>query len=94
MLPEETQRYIFRILAFKYLLGSSDSLGFNLQREERYSPIKTKALTVRGNIPDLASYARDNGSDFKMLKWLNPWLRARSLTAKRGKTYTIVLPAE
>ena len=40
--PEETQRYIFRVLAFKYLLTNADSLGFKLPVTERYDPLKNK----------------------------------------------------
>lgn len=94
VLPDETQRYIFRILAFKHLLTGSDSLGFALPQVDRYASIKTRTLTVNSSIPDLASYARKNGSNYKMLKWHNPWLRARSLKAKPGKIYAIILPAD
>lgn len=94
VLPEETQRYIFRILTFKHLLGNADSLGFKLPPGAAYEPIKTRKILVTQSIPNLATYARNNGSNYKILKWLNPWLRGRSLTAKAGKTYEIVLPAE
>ena len=90
LLPEETQRYIFRILAFKYLLSNADSLGFSLPAEERYSPVKTRSILVN-SIPDLASFARKNGTDYKMLKWLNPWLRGKSLVGRRGKQYEVLV---
>jgi hypothetical protein len=94
ILPEETQRYVFRILAFKYLLSKSDSLGFTLSNAELYTPVKTRSVFVRNNIPDLAAFARSNGTTYKMLKWLNPWLRARALTVKPGKSYEVIFPAE
>jgi hypothetical protein len=93
ILPDETQRYIFRILAFKYLLGQSASLGFKLSEQELYKPLKTRTVLVKTNIHDLAAFARTNGSSYKMLKWLNPWLRARSLSVRPGKTYEIIFPA-
>jgi membrane-bound lytic murein transglycosylase D len=94
ILPEETQRYVFRILAFKYLVGKSDSLGFTLSNAELYTPVKTRSVFVRNSIPDLAAFARNNGSTYKMLKWLNPWMRARTLTVKPGKSYEVIFPAE
>ncbi len=94
ILPDETQRYIFRILAFKQILSNADSLGFKLPASAQYTPLKTRSITVTRSIPNLIEFARNNGSDFKVLKWLNPWLRGRSLTISYGKTYTIVLPAE
>ena len=93
ILPEETQRYIFRILAFKQILSNADSLGFKVPESGHYAALKTREITVTGSIPNLIEFARSNGSDFKVLKWLNPWLRGRSLTVRPGKTYTIVLPA-
>ncbi|MEO6255122.1 MAG: transglycosylase SLT domain-containing protein [Ferruginibacter sp.] len=92
VLPDETQRYIFRILAFKHLLGNADSLGFKLPAGSAYEPIKTRIVVVTKTIPNLSTFANSNGSNYKILKWLNPWLRGRSLTVKPGKTYEIVLP--
>jgi membrane-bound lytic murein transglycosylase D len=94
MLPEETQRYIFRILAFKYLLSNADKLGFSLPATERYHPVRTRTITISNSISNLAAFARQNGTTYKLLKWYNPWLRARSLTVRAGKSYEIVLPAE
>ncbi|RYE00621.1 MAG: lytic transglycosylase domain-containing protein [Sphingobacteriales bacterium] len=93
-LPEETNRYIFRILTFKYLLENASDLGFTVPEEERYAPVPTRSITVSTSIPDLAGWARAQGTTYKMLRLLNPWLRARTLTVAAGKTYTILLPEE
>jgi membrane-bound lytic murein transglycosylase D len=93
VLPEETQRYIFRILAFKHLLNNADSLGFKLPEQDRYLPVKTRSVAVNRNLPNLDAFAKENGSSYKMLKLLNPWLRERSLKVKAGKTYQLLLPA-
>ena len=89
-LPEETQRYIFRILAFKHIMQNADSLGFRLP--EPTAPLKTKTIRVSKSIPNLSSFAKANGTDYKVLKFLNPWLRERSLAVAAGKTYDIVVP--
>ena len=94
LLPEETQRYIFRILAFKYLMSNSGSLGFELNETQRYAPLKTRTVNITGSIPNLASFAREQGTNYKTLRWYNPWLRGRSFTGKAGKTYTVVLPTQ
>jgi membrane-bound lytic murein transglycosylase D len=94
ILPEETQRYIFRILAFKYLLTNADSLGFLVPLSERYNPISLREVKISRSIPNLTAFAKENGSDYKMLRWLNPWLRGKSLQVKNGKTYTIFFPAQ
>ncbi|RYZ00096.1 MAG: lytic transglycosylase domain-containing protein [Chitinophagaceae bacterium] len=94
LLPEETNRYIFRILAFKHLLENSEQLGFRVADEEKYSMPETRKLTVTEPIPNLATFAKANGTTFKMLRQLNPWLRGRSLPVPAGKSYVILLPAE
>jgi membrane-bound lytic murein transglycosylase D len=93
LLPEETQRYIFRILAFKYLLTNAKQLGYQLSEQEQYEPVGTRSIIISKSIPNLSIFARENGTTYKMLRWLNPWLRSRSLHVKTGKTYTILLPA-
>lgn len=91
-LPEETNRYIYRILAFKNLISSAPSWGYILNPEDVYKPLKTKTILVDSGISNLAEFAEENGSNYKVLKIMNPWLRARNLPAKKGKTYEIELP--
>lgn len=94
LLPEETNRYIFRILALKYLLGNAEKFGYVLAPEDGYYPVKTRSLNVDQSIPNLAVYAQEQGSSYKILKLLNPWLRDRKLTVKPGKAYTLQLPVQ
>lgn len=91
-LPEETNRYIFRILAFKHLLTNAEELGFKLEDEEKYQPIPARIIHVENSIPDLVQFAIDNGTTYKMLRVMNPWIRGKSLTIKGVKTYDIKLP--
>ncbi|HEX6914717.1 MAG TPA: lytic transglycosylase domain-containing protein [Chitinophagaceae bacterium] len=92
MLPEETNRYIFRILSFKQLLGNPQQMGYALEEEDLYAPVDTREVKVTSSIPDLAVFARQQGTNYKMLKLLNPWLRSSKLAVKPGKTYVIELP--
>jgi membrane-bound lytic murein transglycosylase D len=91
-LPEETSRYIFRILAFKHLIENASDLGFILQDNEFYHPIKTRTVRVTSSIDDLSQFAINNGTNYKILRTLNPWLRSNSLVVKPGKGYEILLP--
>ena len=93
MLPEETMRYVFRILAFKLLVGEAQKYGYIVGSSDSYKPIKTRTISVSSNIPNLAQFAIDNGTTYRALKQLNPWLRERKLTVKAGKTYEIAIPA-
>ena len=92
LLPDETNRYIFRILSFKYLMENAENLGYLVDDTNGYQPYKTKNITVETTIPDLSEWALNLGTNYKMLKILNPWLRDRSLTVKSGKNYIIKLP--
>jgi len=93
-LPEETNRYIFRILAFKHILENSEALGFKISPEELYNEIAFRTVTVNSSIPNLAQFAIDNGTTYKILRLMNPWIRGKSLTVRSSKPYEIKLPAK
>lgn len=92
-LPEETNRYIYRILAFKYILENHEALGFKMADAEKYGEIPYRTVTVSSSISNLADFAIQNGTTYKMLRLMNPWLRGRSLAVKAGKSYSVKLPA-
>ena len=92
LLPEETMCYIFRIAALKYLIINQRTMGFMLSEEDWYQPITVKKEVITGGVGDLVAYARSRNTNYKMLKLLNPWLRNKVLTNKRGRSYTILLP--
>jgi hypothetical protein len=91
-LPEETNKYIFRILTFKHLMSNAKRFGYMVDDTNGYKPFDTRTVTVSSSIPNLAQWALDNGTTYKMIKILNPWLRSRSLSVTGGKTYQIKLP--
>jgi membrane-bound lytic murein transglycosylase D len=93
MLPEETNKYIFRILAFKHLLGNAKELGYHVADEDKYSPVEYRTVTVNSNIPDLAQFAINQGTNYKILRLMNPWIKGRSLNGT-GKNYVIKLPVK
>ena len=92
LLPEETNRYIFRILAFKHLVENANDLGFILEDDDLYHPVKTRKINVNTPVNDLVQFAIDNGTNYKTLKLLNPWLRSNSLPVKTGRSYELLVP--
>ncbi len=92
LLPEETMRYVFRILAFKQLVGDAHRFGYEVGKGDVYKPLKIRSVAVDTTVRNLAQFAIDNGTTYRMLKQLNPWLRERKLTVKAGKRYVIDLP--
>ncbi len=92
MLPEETQRYVFRILALKLITENPEKYGYQISDNGWYRPYETKTVTVTQSIPDLVDFAYEQGTNLKMLKYFNPWLRSNSLTISAGNSYDIKIP--
>ena len=91
-LPEETQRYVFRILALKLITENPEKYGFQIGDNGWYRPFETKTVTVTQSIPNLIDFAFEQGTNYKMLKYFNPWLRSNSLTVSAGNSYEIKIP--
>ena len=92
LLPEETQRYVFRILALKLITEDPEKYGFQISDNGWYRPYETKTVTVTESIPDLVQFAYEQGTNYKMLRYFNPWLRSTSLTISEGNSYDIMIP--
>lgn len=91
---EETSRYIFRIMAYKLIFENPELYGFYLKPEDYYREIPSKVVMVDSTLNNLSDFARANGTNYKMVKILNPWLRDKSLPNKNRKQYQIELPKE
>ncbi len=94
LLAEETERYVFRILALKLILENPEAYGFFIGEADRYPRFKTHKVEVTSTLANLADFSLENGTNYKMLKYFNPWLRENVLTVRSGKTYFIELPLE
>ena len=76
LLPEETSRYVFRLLAHEGDHPRPRALRLpHPRKKDLYPPYATRTVTVTGPIDDLADFALRQGTDYKTLKLLNPWLR-------------------
>lgn len=94
LLVEETSRYVFRILALKEIMQNPVKYGFEIPTEQLYHPIETRKIEVDTTISDLATFAKNQGINYKILKLHNPWLRDRKLENKSRKKYIIEIPVE
>jgi len=90
---DETSRYVFRIIALKTIFNNERKYGFYVKKKDLYEPIPCKTVTVEKSVDNLATFALENGTNYKTLKILNPWLRQPFLKIKKGKTYHIQLPS-
>jgi soluble lytic murein transglycosylase-like protein len=91
-LPEETMRYVFRILALKTIFENPISYGIMLREKDLYPQIPVKSVVVDTTITNLFAFARQQGTTYQQLKSLNPWLRNNNLPNKSGKKYEISVP--
>lgn len=93
-LNEETARYVYRIVALKEIISRPKAYGYHLRKSDLYPAIPVNKVTVDSSITDLAAFAIANGTTYKILKTLNPWLLGSSLANSANKKYTIQLPAK
>ena len=94
LLNDETSRYVFRILALKEIMKNPVLYGFNIQKEELYTNLPTRKIEVDSAIANLATFAKMQGINYKILKYHNPWLRDKKLDNPTKKKYSIEIPIE
>ena len=92
LLGEETERYVFRILAMKQIMNSPEKYNFNVKKIFPTEP--TQKVEVKGSIKSWAEFAQSQGITYKTLKRFNPWLRKTDLNNSRKKTYQISIPVK
>ncbi len=93
-LNPETARYLYRIVAYKIIMTNPRDYGFNIREKDSYKVPLTNVVEVKSEIPSLIDFAIQYGTNYKVLKLLNPWLRAEKLTNSAAKTYYILVPAK
>jgi membrane-bound lytic murein transglycosylase D len=93
-LPNETERYVFRILALKEIISNPRKYGFIFDKEDLYTLRETRTVKVDTIITDLTVFARQFGMNYKELKIHNPWLRESRLNNKSRKLYEIKVPTK
>jgi membrane-bound lytic murein transglycosylase D len=94
LLNEETARYIFRVIAYKLIITDPKRYGFDLSPDDMYQPMKFYEVKVDSAVADFSAFAQKYGTNYKILKILNPWLRKPYLTPRPGKSYLIKIPEE
>lgn len=91
-LNEETSRYLFRLLAVKHIFADPKASGFHLRQKDLYQPQEFRTIAVDTTITSLSDFAISHGTNYKMLRLLNPWLRSTELPNRLRKVYEIKLP--
>lgn len=92
LLNEETARYIFRIVSLKLVMSEPGKYGFNIEPGEMYRPVPYYEVKVDTTVSSFEQFARHFDTNYKILKYLNPWLRKPFLTNSEKREYTIRVP--
>jgi membrane-bound lytic murein transglycosylase D len=94
LFADETARYVYRILAIKLVFENPEKYGFDLSNSEIYPLIPVKEVKVDSTISDMGLFAKELGTNYKLLKMFNPWLRDTKLTNTSKKEYILRIPLE
>ena len=88
-MTDETNRYLFRILAFKEILKDPSVYGFYLDKEDLYNQVETAQVEVTSNVPSWGDFAQQYGISYRTLKVLNPWIVGTSLNNSTHRAYLV-----
>ncbi|MDR3227587.1 MAG: lytic transglycosylase domain-containing protein [Prevotellaceae bacterium] len=92
MLNAETIRYVYRIVAYKIIFSNPELYGFYVPENDKYISLKYYEITLNDSIHDMTVFAKKYNTNYKMIKFFNPWLRKNSLTNDKKKSYKIKIP--
>ncbi len=92
-LSEETNRYLFRILAIREIMAEPEKFGYYLKPDDLYRPLdQVEKIVVDTTISSLADFAHQNQITYRQLKLFNPWLLKTSLPNKDSRPYELAIP--
>jgi membrane-bound lytic murein transglycosylase D len=93
-LYDEPARYIYRIIAIKLIIEKPELYGFHIDKKDLYMPFQYSSITIDSSITNLTAFAKNNNTNYKMLKIFNPWLRNSALVNNTKKLFKIKIPLE
>ena len=94
-LNRETSRYVFRLVAIKEIMNNPRDFGFYASDHEKYQPLDPnnfQKIEVNYGVASWGEFAEKYGTNYRMLKVLNPWLITPSMTNKSGTKYLVKVP--
>ncbi|GEM_PF-1142021 len=91
-LPQETARYLFRAIAYKTIMENPSAYGFDIKEEDLFREPEHKMVTVKGSIASWSKFAKSHGTNFKLLKMYNEWIRSNKLSNGKGRRFEVFIP--
>lgn len=92
LLGEETERYLFRILAVKYIFLNPEKFGFYFTKKDLYHSIPHYYIKIDTSVESFTDIAYEHSINYKTLKYFNPWLRENYLTNSSKNEYVLIIP--
>ncbi len=92
LMAEETERYVFRILAIKTIFENPEKHGIHVSPKLSYEPYRYDIVKVNKSVKSWAEFAKEHDITYKLLKVFNPWLRSNTLKVNKGEVYEIKIP--
>jgi len=92
VLNNETNRYVPRIVALKYIMENPKTYGFDVKTEQLYQPYSTEIIKLDTSVTNFVDYAKLLGINYKTLKLFNPWLRENFVVNKDKTEFLIKIP--
>ncbi len=90
-LPQETERFVFRISAIKIIMENPERYGYSLSHKRVYKPVEYDSVPVQIKVPlHMTDVAVALDTDFKVLKELNPQISGYYLPSG---PYTLMVPS-
>jgi hypothetical protein len=94
-LNQETSRYVFRLIAYKEILKNPKAYGYIYSFGiDAYPPLNSEPKFIQLPIYDLALWAKDNGTNYKTIRHLNPWIRGNKITTIKAPEIQIAVPVK
>jgi hypothetical protein len=84
-LNSETSRYLFRILAIKEIMQHPEKYGYDLSKADNFAWPDFEIRNVIGPIADLSIWAKENSTNLRTIKELNPWIVGNTLPSGSWK---------
>lgn len=87
-LNQETQRYVFRILAAKIIMSNPEKFGYVLSKDDFYLPRQFDTIKIKASCPvPLHIIAQAANTYFKVIKDLNPHIKYYHLPTGTHQVY-------
>ncbi len=91
-LNNETSRYVFRMLAVKYIMEKPEQFGFIISEDQLYPEYDDREVVVDYKIKDLSKWAIEKGTSLKVIRKLNPWILRNYLNASKNFSFKLLIP--